>query len=145
MVNDGLATNRPGVFAAGDFTLGPTTVIEAVAQGNRVADTVAHYLRTGSTELVAVKHGYEFVEQTFDAAQAIAAVRPQTWEIPVTERRGNFDEVELLFDEATIQAECMRCLRCDLEWLDVLGLAHAPVPDHLLSAEGPVLSERRAV
>jgi len=141
VVNDGLATTRPGVFAAGDFALGPATVVEAVAQGNRVAEAVAHYLRTGRVELVAVRPGYEIIEQQFDLEQYAAATRPPTPEIPVEERLGNFDEVELLLDEKTVQEECKRCLRCDLEWLEAVGLAHVPSVERVLVAEGPVLSE----
>jgi len=134
-VNDGLATTRGGVFAAGDAVLGPATVIEAVAQGNRVADTVDNYLRTGRSEFVVVRPGYEVVEQQFDLEQYAKATRPPTREIPIEERRGNFDEVELLFDEETVQEECKRCLRCDLEWLETMGLGPMPVPERVLVVE----------
>ncbi len=141
-VNDGLATTRAGVFAAGDAVLGPATVIQAVAQGNRVADTVDNYLRTGRSDLVVVRPGYEVIEQPFDLDQYAKATRPQTREMPIEERRGNFDEVELLFDEETIREECKRCLRCDLEWLETMGLGPMPVPERVLVAERPDLPER---
>ena len=134
-VNDGLATTRAEVFAAGDAVLGPATVIEAVAQGNQVADEVDHYLRTGRSELVVVRPGYEIIRQQFDLEQYAEATRPKTREIPVEERRGNFNEVELLFDETTVQEECKRCLRCDLEWLEAMGLEYAPVPERELVVE----------
>jgi NADH-quinone oxidoreductase subunit F len=121
VVNTGLATTRTGVFAAGDAVLGPSTVIESVAQGNRVADTVDNYLRTGRTEFVAPRSDYAVIEQPFDMKQYANARRPQTRELAVEERRGNFGEVELLFDEKTIQEECKRCLRCDLEWLQEMS------------------------
>ena len=38
------------------------------------------------------------------------------------QREGNFREVELGLDETAAQAEAKRCLRCDLEWLDRVGL-----------------------
>jgi NADPH-dependent glutamate synthase beta subunit-like oxidoreductase len=82
VVNGALATSRPGVFAAGDFALGPSTVVQAVAQGNRVAEAVAHYLRTGSAEPVVVRPGYEIVEQQFDVEEYAGATRPQTRESP---------------------------------------------------------------
>jgi len=139
VVSDGLATTRPGVFAAGDFALGPATVVQAVGQGNRVAEAVALYLQTGEAEFLAVKPGYETVPQSFDPEQYAKAVRPETRELPIPERRGNFREVELPFDGNTVREECKRCLRCDLEWLETQGLAREPVPDRLL-LEVPVRS-----
>jgi len=139
IVNDGLAMTRAGIFAAGDAVLGPATVIQAVAQGNRVADTVDNYLRTGRLELVVIRPRYEIIEQQFDMEQYAEAGRPKTREIPVEERRGNFHEVELLFDEKTVQEECKRCLRCDLEWLEAMGLDYTPVLERELVVERPVL------
>ncbi len=135
VVDGGLATSRAGVFAAGDAVLGAATVIEAIAQGNRVADAVDNYLRTGRSEPVVTKPGYEVIEQQFELEQYAEAVRPQMREIPVEERRGNFDEVELLFDEEAVQEECKRCLRCDLEWLEAMELEYTPVPEQSLVAE----------
>ena len=45
LVGANLMTTREGVFAAGDVTLGPATVIEAVDQGNKVAVTVDAFLK----------------------------------------------------------------------------------------------------
>ncbi len=135
VVNDGLATTRAGVFAVGDLVLGPATVVQAVAQGNRVADTVNHYLRTGSSELAAARPGYEIIEQQFNMTEYTEAARPQTREMPIEARRGNFEEVELLFDEKTVQEECKRCLRCDLEWLETMGMELTPAPEHVLVSE----------
>ncbi len=130
-VSDGLATTRRGVFAAGDAVLGPATVIQAVAQGNQVADEVDHYLRTGRVEKVVVRPGYEVIEQRFDMEQYYKAVRPSVRELAIEERRGNFNEVELPLDERTIQEECKRCIRCDLEWLETMGLELAPVAEQV--------------
>jgi NADH-quinone oxidoreductase subunit F len=131
-VNDALATNRAGVFAAGDAVSGPATVIEAVAQGNQVAVQVDHYLRTGKLEKVSVVPGYVVVDQPFDVDEYANALRPHMPELPVAERQGNFDEVELGMDEVTIREECKRCLRCDLEWLESQGLTFEPMPEKVL-------------
>ena len=131
-VNNGLATTRRGVFAAGDAVLGPATVIQAVAQGNQVADEVDHYLRTGRVEAVRVKPGYEVIEQCFDMEEYYQAVRPRVQELAVEERQGNFNEVELPLDERTIQEECKRCIRCDLEWLETMGLELVPAAERVL-------------
>src|ERR1035441_6695265 len=47
VVDPALATNRPGVFAAGDVVTGPATIVQAVAQANLVALAVDEWLRTG--------------------------------------------------------------------------------------------------
>ena len=44
IVDDSAATNIEGVFAAGDAVNGPTTVVEAMASGRRVARSVDGYL-----------------------------------------------------------------------------------------------------
>jgi NADH-quinone oxidoreductase subunit F len=136
VVNDGFATTRPGVFAAGDAAIGPATVVYAIAQGNHVADAVDHYLRTGEVEKVVVKAGYEVVEQVFDPQQYFRAVRPESQQIPIEERRGNFTEVECAFDEKTVQEECKRCLRCDLDWLETMGLELVPAGEQVLVQPG---------
>jgi len=40
-----LATGLPGVFAGGDVTSGPTTVVEAIAAGRKAAASIDEYLR----------------------------------------------------------------------------------------------------
>ena len=42
-------TTLPGVFAAGDAVQGPATVIDAIAQGNKVAIAVHTWLTTGKS------------------------------------------------------------------------------------------------
>jgi len=39
-----MSTGKEGVFAAGDFVNGPTTVIEAMASGKKAARAVDMYL-----------------------------------------------------------------------------------------------------
>ena len=67
-----------------------------------------------------VRPGYEVIEQHFDMEQYYKAVRPSVRELAIEERQGNFNEVELPLDERTIQEECKRCIRCDLEWLETM-------------------------
>ena len=129
VVSEALGTSRPGIFAAGDAVLGPATIVEAVAQGNAVARAVDHYLRTGEVEKVVTVAGYEVVDHPFNLDDYADAKRPEMPELPVNERQGTFREVELGLDEAAVQEECKRCLRCDLEWIEALGLACEPVPE----------------
>ena len=48
-----LATGAPGVFAAGDITYGPKTVIHAAAHGRKAAQAIHAYLQHLSPQAVA--------------------------------------------------------------------------------------------
>jgi NADH-quinone oxidoreductase subunit F len=110
-----LATDREGVFAAGDAVLGPATVVEAVAQGNEVAMAVDAFLAGETAEPKTEWLAYDDVELTWDMEEFADATRE---EMPVQDplvRLGNWKEVELGFSQDACQQECKRCLRCDLD------------------------------
>jgi NADH-quinone oxidoreductase subunit F len=119
-VNHGFGTSRQGVFAVGDAVLGPASVVEAVAQGNTAARAVDQYLRTGNMERVPPSRDYEVVELSYNLDDYAEAQRPEIPLLSVDQRRGNFDEIELVMDEFAAREECKRCQRCDLEWLQLL-------------------------
>ena len=120
VVDDAFSTTRPGVFAAGDAVTGPATIVEAVAQGNLVAEAVAHWLQTGQLVKPYLEPDRTDVPQLVDLAEYADRHRPPTPRRPVDQRENNFDEVETGFDEQAAQDEARRCLRCDREWLETL-------------------------
>ncbi|MGQ9552486.1 MAG: NADH-quinone oxidoreductase subunit NuoF [Anaerolineae bacterium] len=119
-VNEAHLTSRPRVFAAGDAVSGPASVVEAVAQGNQVAAIVDHFLRTGEVARVRYETEYHFPEAAWQVDDYSEATRPKPRLLPVALRRGNFGEVEQLWEEWETQEECRRCLRCDLEWAEMM-------------------------
>lgn len=121
-VNEAFATNRPGVFAAGDAVTGAATIVQAIAQGNLVAVSVDHWLTTGKLEKPVYETPRHDVEACQDFARYAEARRAPVPRIPVQDREGNFREVEIGYDEKTAREEANRCLRCDLEWLEMMGL-----------------------
>jgi NADPH-dependent glutamate synthase beta subunit-like oxidoreductase len=125
-------TTCAGVFAAGDCVSGPATVIEAVAQGNKVALAVDRWLETGALEKVVYQPKRHDVAQCVDIEEYASACRACAQEIPPEWRGGGFVEVEIGFDERTAQEEAKRCLRCDLEWLECVG---EPLPQTLDTVE----------
>ena len=115
-VGPSLATTRQGVFAAGDAVSGPASVIEAVAQGNRVAREVARFLETGERVRVQMPLEAHLPPLTWEMEAHSDTPRLKPASIPVQARTGNFHEVDLPAAEAEVRTECRRCLRCDLEW-----------------------------
>ena len=122
VVGDALNTTRPGVFAVGDAVVGPSTIIQAVAHGNLVSVAVDAWLQHGTFEkphFITPRHD---VAKTHDLTAYAAAHRPATPRLDVNQRSKGFAEVEIGFDEETAMEEAKRCLRCDLEWLEVMHL-----------------------
>ena len=136
VVTEAFATSRPGVFAAGDAVTGPATIVQAIAHGNLVAVAVDEWLRTGQVtkpRFVTPRHDIAPLHNFDDFA---AAHRPPSPKLDIAQREGNFREVELGLDEAAAQAEAKRCLRCDLEWLDRLGIPR-PTAEPVAHEETP--------
>jgi NADH-quinone oxidoreductase subunit F len=115
--------NVPGVFAAGDAVGGPGTVVQSVGHGNLVAQAVDAYLTTGQLKEVYYRPIRHDIPQLYNLDDYAEARRPQPLMLSPEERhqRQRFDEVEMVLDERTVQEECKRCLRCDLEWLERIG------------------------
>ena len=101
----------PWIFSGGDAVLGPASVVEAIAAGERAAYGIDLYL-TGE------EHAFWRQDRPVDTAfDPDADPAPDSREpletIPVDRRRHNFSEVELPWSEAVAVRQAHRCLRCD--------------------------------
>ena len=109
-------TSVPGIFAGGDNASGPASVIDAVAAGKRVAESIERYLK--GKDLL----GGRFEDSLRPIPQAFLPTldklekksRPQAAELAPTNRLNNFDEVEKGLTEEQALAEAARCLNCAL-------------------------------
>jgi heterodisulfide reductase subunit A-like polyferredoxin len=116
-----LETNRPAVFAGGDAAAGPGALIEGIAAGRRGALSIDRYLRgvplltprellpLPTTELTE-----EEITEMLSRDQIDTRPRVETPTAPVTERIGDFREVELCLSEDQALLEANRCLSCGL-------------------------------
>jgi len=106
-----LETGMEGVFAGGDVVSGPSTVVQAIGMGRQAAESIHRYLRNmdlrDRPQKIADRE--KFVKDIEDEEK-----KPQTKmpKLPVEKRLGNFDEVELGFDEQMALYEASRCLDC---------------------------------
>ena len=104
-------TSIPWIFAGGDAQTGPSSVVEAVAAGEKAAVGIDEFL-TGEKHAFWREHIE--VDTAFDPdADPVTYERKGMNLLPIDRRKNNFDEVEQpwLENEAVRQAE--RCLRCD--------------------------------
>ncbi|MCE5257597.1 MAG: FAD-dependent oxidoreductase [Chloroflexi bacterium] len=110
-----LGTSRPGVFAAGDVVLGPATVVEAVAQGNKVAMMVDEYLQQSGAVDKTNWLAYDNLPNVYNMEAYATAVRAEMAVQNPEVRKHNWHEVELGFKADSCREECKRCLRCDID------------------------------
>ncbi len=108
-----MSTNVDNVFAAGDAVLGPSTVIESIAQGYKAAITIDEKLM-GESRASQIKTdiSYEMVLPE-PAEEKEAKTCPMTMD--AEERCNNFTEVVKGFTIEQMQHEASRCLRCDIK------------------------------
>lgn len=108
---DGWA-GRCGLYAGGDLTRGPSTIVEACADGQRAAEAICAQLglqfRRPETTLPELG-GEEIHKVKGDRVRRAARQHPFRLE---PDRRGGFDCVAATFTEAQAREEAARCLQC---------------------------------
>jgi len=114
------AATRAGVFAAGDSVSGTAFVIEAVASGHKVAESIIRYLKgqqlepLPKPELPVVKLEKEEIEERIARGEIKKQPRVPMPQLSVEQRIDNFAEVEGGYDEETARREADRCLACGI-------------------------------
>jgi NADH-quinone oxidoreductase subunit F len=117
-----LATGMPGVFAAGDVTYGPKTIIHAAAHGRKAAQSIHAYLRKHSIRDFAEMPSGEF--ETVSPLPVRGRVNVDLSATPravmqllqIEPRKARNAEMTHGFTEEEARREGSRCLRCDLAY-----------------------------
>jgi putative selenate reductase len=122
-------TSLPGLFAGGDLVHGPASVIQAIADGRAVAETIAR------------RHGVEVKgEPQLEKGRADAALMEKKSRLtpaqrvpvlPLSDRHG-FTEVIGAFSPEAAALEASRCLDCD----DLCSLCVTVCPNRANQAYG---------
>jgi formate dehydrogenase major subunit len=102
------------VFAAGDASHGPGTVIEAVAEGKRAAVSIDMALRGEEAVLEndPLPVPVDPVAVINRSGEVPLAKRVQQNVAPAEQRKGNFDTYEDVFTVEQALEEASRCLHC---------------------------------
>lgn len=105
-----LETSQKGVFACGDIVVGPSTVIDAISAGKRVAESITRYI---NGENLRADRDKPFVVAKNVPIDAIKPEPRQLQpELEPSNFLGNFDEIELEFTPEMASLEAQRCLSC---------------------------------
>ena len=97
----------PGVFAGGDCTFGPATVIRAIEAGKVSAANIDKYL--GFTHKITLDVEIPYAPHSHKAASG----RVTSLEREAIDRKNDFMIFEQPMSTEEMQQECSRCLRCD--------------------------------
>jgi putative selenate reductase len=109
---DTLETQLPNVFAGGDAVRGASTLIKAIGDGKRVAETIKRRAAV-QFDLPAGAPDRKCDPKTLQIAQARRVLGPQVPEISLDQRLG-FDLVIRTLDDESARQEARRCLQCDV-------------------------------
>jgi NADPH-dependent glutamate synthase beta subunit-like oxidoreductase/NAD-dependent dihydropyrimidine dehydrogenase PreA subunit len=118
-----LATGAPGVFAAGDVTYGPKSIIHAAAHGRLAARSIHAFLRKLSPAAVSEMPDGDFMTASLLPQDGIVTLdlrAQQREELPLAGSDAAHDRsIEFVggFGEEQARREASRCLRCDLAYL----------------------------
>ena len=105
-------TSVKQIFSAGDCVTGPSSVIGAIAGGQKAAVNIDKTL--GGTGMLPEDRGFCLTRPDEEAlAESLPRIAEQF--IPLKQRKRGFAEVVLPPDRTQAVAEARRCLRCDLE------------------------------
>ena len=108
-----LATSLAGVFAGGDAVVGPSMIVEAIAQGKRAAFHVDRSLR-GERGAGAFDARPPAIARDAVLARSPVTPRPPSVlrELPPGARARSVEEIEATFTEDEARASAARCLDC---------------------------------
>lgn len=143
-------TNLDGVFAVGDATnQGASIAIDAVGEGNRAAVVIDSYL---SGCIIGYRKPY-VSKRVFDPSMLEGRKSEPRAVMPARtaeERRHDFKEVYLGFDDKEIRREAARCLECGChDYGDCRLIKHANIyeihPERLTGDIHPSFKERKLI
>ena len=106
-----LETSIPGVFAGGDVFYGPKSVVDAVNCGKEAAESIHRYINGVDLKENREKD-WSYVKPDVEGKSLVPRISMKN--LPVGDRKGNFNEIALGFNEEDARKEAERCLECGI-------------------------------
>ena len=104
-------TNLEGVYAAGDLVTGPSTAAEAMGYAKDAAQVIDFNL-TGKRRFSLLFARFNYNNEIPTEVEKVKPISPR--HLKVSERNGNFSEVNRGYLGEQARQEASRCLRCDI-------------------------------
>jgi len=117
-------TNMPGVFAGGDVTSGPASVVQAIAAGRRAAVAIDKYLRGIPTGPDDTWRGIDESLARFSVGCVQKSERVKTSVLPINKRGVELEDA-LGLDSWQVETEANRCFNCGCVAVDPSDIAVA--------------------
>ena len=112
--NETYATTAPGVYAIGDISIGPRLIIDAVADGHKVARSVDEYIQ--QKRIVINQRGYmekiPYDKLPHYGMLGVQYERPPI--VPLHDRIG-VAEIEKAYTEQMARQQGERCFMCHVQ------------------------------
>ncbi|MGD9211737.1 MAG: FAD-dependent oxidoreductase, partial [Desulfobacteraceae bacterium] len=105
-----LQTSDPDIFAGGDAVTGPATVVEAIAAGQRAAESIDRYIR--DIDLYTDRDNKQPVVENVPLEGIAKASRQPMPCLDAATRVTHYNEVQLGYDAEASGKEGERCLAC---------------------------------
>jgi formate dehydrogenase major subunit len=111
-----MQTSEVKIFAGGDCVTGPATVIQAVAAGRNAAEAMNSFLVKGyvpeqNADYSCSRGSMEDLPK-WEFEEMPKVSRAKMPELSISQRKNNFNEVELGYAEEMAKEEARRCLKC---------------------------------
>jgi len=107
-----MQTSALDVFGGGDCTFAPGIIVDAVADGKRVAASIHKFLQSGNIEEKIAVNVQKLDPDNFRSTDCFDIVPRQIPELRPLEERSFTVEVEKNYNEATARTQAGRCLDC---------------------------------
>jgi len=132
-----LETSHEGVFSGGDCQTGPSIAIEAVAAGQRAAESIIRYLNHQDLKQGRVIEERKPSDVNFVPLGKTREPRQKIPTIPLEGRASGFKEIELGLSEEVAKKEASRCLACGIcsECMQCVAACKANAIDHSMTEE----------
>ncbi|MGA2317182.1 MAG: FAD-dependent oxidoreductase [Thermodesulfobacteriota bacterium] len=108
-----LQTQIEWVFAGGDALYGPKTVVEAIACGKKAAESIQRYIRGEDLTAGREWEGPFETSLEIDTGGVSLTKRCAMPTLDISQRQGNFHEVNLGLERQQAIEEAERCLSCE--------------------------------